>query len=204
MYISDHPLSPYQDSLDKVSQYKLSVFSDVSGEDDEMDNQVFVPTDKSIVLAGMVTDLTYKLTKRGDRMATFTLESMDGTLDCVVFAKTLAEYGDNIAEEKIVKVVGRYDNSDRGAQMRVSQINALDFGKNIFIEAQRAKVDKEFFSDIRNTLIDFPGTDKVTVTLMDGVTATDVAELPMRVDSKNVVLLSTLSSVLQGRGRVKV
>ena len=205
MYISDHPLSPYQAYLDKVSDYKLSVFNEISGEDDVLDeNTVHIPTDRDIKLAGMVTNLQYKVTKRGDRMAVCTLESMDGSIDCVIFSRTLADCGDALAEEKIVEMRGRYDYNDRGAQLKVSRVKPLSFGRNLVIEMDRADVDRSILREIKSSAMEFPGTDQITLDITrDGVPG-DLVDLPLRVDGGNVVLMSTLSSILEGKGKVRI
>ena len=56
-----------------------------------------------------------KLTKRGTKMATFTLEDTTGHLECICF-----KYDDNaeaIQEDAIVKLKGKFEHSDRGNQI---------------------------------------------------------------------------------------
>ncbi len=216
MYISDHPLSPYQDQLDEISDFKLSVFSDVASDSDgDMGDDggdgadvggesTYVPQDREITLAGMVTNLKFKTTKRGDRMAVCTLESMDGSIDCVIFSRTLAECSDALAEEKIVKLRGKYDCGDRGSQFKVSNAQALSFGRNINIELDRAEVSRELLGEIKTSALDFPGNDKITLKVSNNGIVSDLVDLPLNVDSGNVVLMSTLSSLMHGRGRVRI
>ncbi len=211
MYISDHPLSPYQASLDKVSDFKLSIFSQDGASDDEdgssyEDNGggVYVPTDRDITLAGMVVDLAYKITKKGDRMAVFKLESMDGSIDCVVFPNSMESCSDALVEESIIKVRGRYDKTDRGSQLNTRQARPLSFGKQITIETNRSSLDRELLSEIDRTIRQYPGTDKVSFLLFDGDVAKNRVDLPLRADTGNLVLLSTLSSILGSRGKLVV
>ena len=57
---------------------------------------------KSAVFVGMISNVVTKLTKRGTKMATFTLEDTTGHVECICF-----KYDDNaeaIQEDAIVKV----------------------------------------------------------------------------------------------------
>ncbi|MGI6220771.1 MAG: DNA polymerase III subunit alpha [Coriobacteriales bacterium] len=205
MYITDHPLSPYQKHLDGISEFKLK---DLSGTtDDEMDGMsggVRVPTNRDITLAGMVVNLQYKVTKKGDRMAVFSLESMDGSVDCVMFPNTLKSMGENLAEEAIVKVRGRFDPSDRGSQVLVSSIERLAFGKQMDIELDRGCVDTVTLGEINQIIGKYPGADNVSITLVDGGVVCRRIDLGVLVDTGNILMLSTLSSILNGKGKVVV
>ncbi len=208
MYISDHPLSPYQVDLDEISDFKLSVFSDTSADihiDEFGDSSsVSIPTDKDITLAGMVTDLAYKITKRGDRMAVFTLESMDGSIDCIVFSKTLEEYGKSLAEENIVKIRGRYDKTDRGSQIRVNSCIALTYGRKVKIETEAENIDRDLLNEINRTICEFPGADKISFVIFEGGVAKSDIDLPQHVDGGSLTLLSALAALLKGKGKVVV
>ncbi len=129
---------------------------------------------------------------------------MDGSIDCVIFSRTLAEYSDALAEEKIVKLRGKYDCGDRGSQFKVSNAQALSFGRNINIELDRAEVSRELLGEIKTSALDFPGNDKITLKVSNNGIVSDLVDLPLNVDSGNVVLMSTLSSLMHGRGRVRI
>ena len=62
---------------------------------------------KNGVFVGMISNVATKLTKRGTKMATFTLEDTTGSIECICF-----KYDDNaeaIQEDAIVKVKGKFD-----------------------------------------------------------------------------------------------
>ena len=203
LYISDHPLRPYQKHLDELSDYSLAVFSDYAG-DDASAGGVYIPQDREITLAGMVVNLQYKTTKKGDRMAVFSLESMDGAVDCIVFPRVLKEQASVFAEEAIIRVRGRFDANDRGSQVIVQKADALSFGKQVTIEMERSKLDALTLSEINREIVNYPGTDTLCFVVYDGGVAMKRAELDILVDSSNIAMLSTLSSLLQGKGRLVV
>ena len=59
------------------------------------------------VVGGVVTALARKWTKRGDLMATFVLEDLDGAMEVMVFPKTMQEWGSLLADDAIVCVKAR-------------------------------------------------------------------------------------------------
>jgi len=81
MYFSGNMLDEYAKHL---SLLEVQGISELVGEDS-------APVEKQYVsLAGMITSVTVKNTKSGDRMAFFTLEDRFGEIECVVFAKSFA------------------------------------------------------------------------------------------------------------------
>ena len=57
-----------------------------------------------------------KYTKRGDLMATFVLEDLGGAVEVMVFPKTMASYGELLAEDAIVCVKARIDMREDAAE----------------------------------------------------------------------------------------
>lgn len=73
MYVSDHPLRPYENYLSRTMKYTLG---------DLMDREEGI---KSATFAGMVSETNIRRTKRGTLMASFTLEDTSGHIECVCF-----------------------------------------------------------------------------------------------------------------------
>ncbi len=97
MYFSGNMLDEFSRHLDHVKPHSVA---DIMGEDAD-------PVDKAKVsLAGMITSLTAKTTKSGDRMAFFTLEDRTGEIECVVFAKRFSELSHLIRADAGVYVKG--------------------------------------------------------------------------------------------------
>ena len=205
-YISDHPLSPYKLELDEISEFSLlDLTSTDDGDDDEQeviggssyDSARSIPTDRDILIAGMVTDLALKTTKNGDRMAVFTLEDMDGSVPCIVFPKVYGNFGSALAEERIVKVKGRYDRSDRGVQIRVSAVNELDFGKKVIVELPQDAVNADVVRAINSTFKEYPGKNDAVIRLSLGGGKYKTIELPIKVDSANGAISAYLHIALE-------
>ena len=67
IYVSDHPLRPYEGTIARMTKFSIG---DLAERTKEIKSAVFV---------GMISNVVTKLTKRGTKMATFTLEDTDGS-----------------------------------------------------------------------------------------------------------------------------
>jgi DNA polymerase-3 subunit alpha len=63
-------------------------------------------------VAGVVTGLSRKYTKRGELMATFVLEDLQSSIEVFVFPRTMTEVGYLLADDAVVCVKGRLDLRD--------------------------------------------------------------------------------------------
>jgi len=60
----------------------------------------------------VVTSLVRRYTKRGELMATFTLEDVRASIEVFVFPKTMAEVDGLLSDDAVVVVKGRVDTRD--------------------------------------------------------------------------------------------
>ena len=123
LYVSDHPLlgleaalrrhadGPIRDALEGSSYASLPTEGGSAG--------------GFKVVAGVVTGLSRRYTKRGELMATFTLEDLEAAIEVMVFPKTMTEYGARLEEDAIVAVRGRLDQRDDQPKLVASEITRL-------------------------------------------------------------------------------
>lgn len=112
-YISDHPLSGYE----QVLRRKCNLSSANANDADE---------GKSVIVGGVVTDLQKKWTRRGDLMANFTLEDLEGTIDVIVFTKVMAEIGHKLVEDTPLILTARVDKRDDNTKLVCLEIEQLE------------------------------------------------------------------------------
>ena len=90
IYVSDHPLRPYEYALAKAREFTLSQIDtgfETMGPTGNAVNQE-IPEGKPYWWAGMVSGVGKRVTKNGDPMAIVQLEDMEGEATVVVFPKT--------------------------------------------------------------------------------------------------------------------
>ena len=97
MFFSGQLLDSYSRHLKLLSPTPISA---LTGEDAE-------PQEKQrVTVAGMITGVTLKNTKNGDRMAFFRLEDQYGEIECVTFARQFAENAHLVRTDLAVAVTG--------------------------------------------------------------------------------------------------
>jgi DNA polymerase-3 subunit alpha len=102
LYISDHPLMGAEAALRRHTDCTIA----------EMREPAVGREGEVRIVGGVVTALSRRYTKRGDLMATFTLEDLQSAIEVFVFPKTMLEYGPLLADDAIVTIKGRLDNRE--------------------------------------------------------------------------------------------
>ena len=113
-YITGHPLDGYKNQLKKLLH-----ISKLTEDPDSFDDG------QTVVVAGIISKMEIKVTKKGDTMAILRLEDMTGHIEVVIFPKTYTEYMGILMEDAIIKVDGRFSFDDRGNKILASNISTL-------------------------------------------------------------------------------
>ena len=205
IYVSDHPLSPYEGLLRERSSAPLGSIDDAD---------VFVDG-KTYDFAGMVSACQTKVTKKKDTMAIVTLEDLEGSVPCVVWPSTLKELDDKgqrsmIEEDSILLVHGRLERGDRGAQVIVESLGLLDpaAARKRGPSALSIHLRSEVFSEAVMTRLsgvfeNYPGAQPVTLFIEQKDGRKFRAELPVQVNCESPELLAKVGSIV-GEQAVKM
>ena len=223
LYVSDHPLRPYEYALAKNRDYTIA---DIEVSEEYVDptgavrERFKVPEGKPIRLAGMVTAVQKKTTKNGDSMAIVTLEDMEGEVTLVVFPKlykkcaaTLAGQVDETGESQgdvFVRVEGKLERSDRGSQIICLSVEPLVLDersnrpKVLEVNVPASLLTPPYMDTLGQILGRYPGLDHVELRVE--ATSGDVMrmELPCRIDARNMVLLAEMTDLVGRQGKVLV
>jgi len=99
LYISDHPILGYEAALGRRCDKTVGALED--------------ETDGAFLrVGGVITNLQKKWTRKGDLMAIFELEDLEGSIEVMVFPRQMAEHGHKLIDDAIVVVRGRLDKKD--------------------------------------------------------------------------------------------
>ncbi|QOY60135.1 DNA polymerase III subunit alpha [Thermophilibacter immobilis] len=224
LYVSDHPLRPYEYALAKNRDYTIAdieVSEEVADPSGGVRERFKVAEGKPLRLAGMVTAVQKKTTKNGDSMAIVTLEDMEGEVTLVVFPKlykkcaaTLAgevdeETGDS-ASDVFVKVEGKLERSDRGNQIICLSVEPLVLDeksnrpKVLEVNMPSSLLTRSYMDSLGRILARYPGLDHVELRVESTCGDVMCMELPCRVDAHNMVLLAEMIDLVGSGGCVKV
>lgn len=189
MYVSDHPLRPYENYLSRTMKYTLG---------DLMDREEGI---KSATFAGMVSETNIRRTKRGTLMASFTLEDTTGHIECVCF-----DYEKNqaaIQEDAIITCKGKFEVNDRGSQLLVYEAKPLELSEadmNVSpMQLELTLATRELNSVASDKLMRIlkahPGKDPVILYINEENGKRMRAELPLTIDSNSAHLKAHLADL---------
>jgi DNA polymerase-3 subunit alpha len=128
MYVSSHPLAGLKKYLGK----KAVLIEKLDKKNTGMETSV----------GGIVTAVRKMITKKtGQTMAFFTLEDPTGMIEVSVFAKTYADYGNQIVEGEMLMVSGRLDWRNDAFQVSAYELKQVD------LEKMRIRAEESGFLD---------------------------------------------------------
>lgn len=216
IYVSDHPLRPFEYSLSLARDYKISEIEEF----DEIEGVEYprVPEKKVFNWAGMVSGVQKKVTKNGDQMAVFRLEDMEGEITCVAFPKLFSKrgkllFGDidpQTGETKgdvFVKLRANLDRSDRGNQLLVADIERLDLNeeearpKVLELHVPGSMLNPTFINTLSRILARYPGKDNVCLMVEESdADLTMRCDIPVHVNTDSAILMTEMDDILRGQG----
>ena len=159
LYISDHPLLGYEAALARRCDKTVS---DLAEEADGAFLRV----------GGVVTNLQKKWTRKGDLMAIFELEDLAGSIEVMVFPRTMTEHGHKLVADAIVVVRGRVDAREDLPKFIAQEIDVFDSSQvaeavpvrlNLPIHAH----DPRTLDELKQILSEHPGDCEVFLHLDD-------------------------------------
>ena len=180
IYVSEHPLAPYEGTLRRMSRYDMGTLSEQTK---EIKNGVFV---------GMISNVATKLTKRGTKMATFTLEDTTGSIECICFKSD--DFAEVIQEDVIAKIKGKFESGDRGNQIMAFELEALELNEedarpsHLELRVPSRSFDQNRSAHLSRILSSYPGRDGVVLFVQQADGRRFRAELPVSVDAQSTVL----------------
>jgi len=114
LYVSDHPLSPYQKALaERVTHFSHQLAEAAENE--------------KVVVAGMVDRFRQHQTKTGKNMGFATLEDLYGKIDLVIFPMVWAKFYPLIEIDRVLQVEGRVDAGQGDPKILVDLIKPVAF-----------------------------------------------------------------------------
>jgi len=108
VYLSGHPLSEYEDVLEKYATTNTNEISEIRDAHEE----TVLYDGSRVVLGGIIIKKQNKITKNNNMMAFITLEDLYGTVEGIIFPKIYDNCKDILYEDNIVLVEGAVDTSE--------------------------------------------------------------------------------------------
>ena len=109
LYISDHPLTPYQETFRQIVSYFSGQLNEASHEE-------------KVRVAGLVTSVRPYTTKTNKAMGFVTLEDIQGNFDLVLFPRTWERTREMLTVGQIVIVEGKVDTNSTPPKILVDTV----------------------------------------------------------------------------------
>ena len=158
LYISGHPFEQY---AKQVKDYVTCPLS-------ELEN--WRPTRLAVTIAGLVSSVSEKITKKGDPMGIVTMEDTDTAVEIVLFSSHWAKYKPllHVGELCFVKGQPRFD---RGVSVLADEIFTEDDYKanldpHVMVVADADLCDENFFRELFKIFKNNPGNNEVFLKLV--------------------------------------
>ncbi|HEX6738007.1 MAG TPA: OB-fold nucleic acid binding domain-containing protein, partial [Vicinamibacteria bacterium] len=112
-FITGHPLERYRAKLEQLATATTGRLTDFA--------------DREASVGGIITALRLIKTRKGDRMATFVLEDLEGGVEVLIFPETYKKVAARLAEDQVVVVKGKAEVQEEGkARLLASEVLPLD------------------------------------------------------------------------------
>jgi DNA polymerase-3 subunit alpha len=200
VYLSGHPLSEYENELDKIATTNTSEITDIS----ESEGNSHLSDGSRVVIGGIIIKKQNKITKNNNMMAFITLEDLFGTVEGIIFPKIYERCKDILFEDNIILIEGTIDASeDEAPKLICNKITELKKevtrsekqGRKLYLKVESKEQYKKIKRDLYNNICRYTGNDCVVI--YNEQDKTNMV-MPMKnwVNIESVELLKNLKEIL--------
>jgi len=158
LYVSSHPLEGLEHALRGVAPATITEIQHSTAADGT-----------TTQIAGLVTAIQTKTTRKGDPYAVITLEDLTGTMSVMLFPRIWESVRHRLLLDDVAHVTGRLERKDDGTVSIIPQdVSPLDVGfladpdsRPLDICVPEQHVTTQFMSRLKSVLREHPGTTPV-------------------------------------------
>ena len=112
-YVTDHPLMGLEAALARAADTALSALAERGD-------------GAAVTVAGILTKLVKKFTKKGEPYVVTEIEDLDGTAECFFFPQVYQQYQTLLVQDAVVVVRARVDGRDESPKLVAMEVRPLD------------------------------------------------------------------------------
>jgi DNA polymerase III subunit alpha len=98
-YLAAHPLDSYDEMISELKLKKIADFEQL-------------PPGETVQLAGLVSGLQVRYSKKGNRFGMFRLEDQSGGLKCIAWGEAFSKFSDLLRDDEVIIARGRIEGSE--------------------------------------------------------------------------------------------
>jgi DNA polymerase-3 subunit alpha len=159
LYVSDHPLFGIEHIL---SAHADTPIASLLGEDAK-------PDGTPVTVAGLITSLQLKRTKKGDLWAIATVEDLDGAIECLFFPSSYMTYSTMLAQDTVCAVKGRVSARDDSISIFAQELTIPDIKEGprgpVVVTLPLGRATPAVAESLKRVLGEHPGATEVQVKL---------------------------------------
>ena len=171
LYVSDHPLLGLEHILSTIADCTVGT---LLADEDRKDGD-------TVTIAGLVTGVQRKLTKKGDPWALITIEDLEGGIDVLMFPKAYTLAAGLLHEDAVLAIKGRISRSKEQLELHGLEVSAPDLrsaeGGPVQISLPATRCTPAVVEQLSEVLRTHPGTTEVRL-LLKSRASTKVLRLP--------------------------
>ena len=159
LYVSDHPLFGIEHVL---SQHADTSIAALTGDDSK-------PDGANVTIAGLITGLQIKRTKKGDLWAIATVEDLDGAIECLFFPSAYLTVSTMLGHDVVCVVRGRLNRRDETPTIFAQELTLPDIKDGprgpVVVTLPLTRATDGVAERIKRVLNEHPGVTEVHVKL---------------------------------------
>ena len=162
LYVSDHPLSGMQSILASLREMSIAHL---------VDRAKTMGEGQQVTLAGLVTNVDRRVSKKGNPWAIVTIEDMESSIQCMFFGKVYEAAAAELAVDAIVQIRGQVELRDetvslRATEMQIPTLEAED-ERPLVITLPPVALERQRMMQLGQVLANHPGYCEVHLAVLD-------------------------------------
>src|SRR5699024_8013627 len=193
LYVSDHPLFGVEHVLQRAADTSIATLTQSEG----------VPDKSHVTIAGLVTGLSVKRTKKGDLWAIATVEDLEGAIECLFFPKTYLTVQTMLTQDIVAVVRGRVNHRDDAVSIYAEDLTIPELTDGprgpVLLTLEHARATQGRIEQVKEVLTRHPGSTDVQIKLVQpGRSVTLSVDANYRVEPSEA-LIGDLKVILGAR-----
>ena len=178
VYMSGHPLEEYAEKFKNftINAETLNTINtrdedmEIPEEDDKFSEETELLDGQPFTCGGIIVEVKKIRSKSGRDMCAFKLEDLTGTMEVTLFPNIYAKYRNEIVEDALVTVKGKFNVRDSGVSLIGDSVFVWKEEEKAKAEERTGKVylrfdtkDIDVYSKVKNSLLSYPGEAQVII-----------------------------------------
>ncbi|MGN7246853.1 DNA polymerase III subunit alpha [Janibacter anophelis] len=161
LYVSDHPLFGVEHVLQRAADTSIAALTQPDSG---------IKEGSHVTIAGLVTGLSVKRTKKGDLWAIATVEDLEGAIECLFFPKTYLTVQTMLTQDIVAVVRGRVNARDDSVSLYAEDLTIPEITDGprgpVVLTLDYARATTGRIEEVKQVLAQHPGSTDVQIKLV--------------------------------------